>query len=367
MYNKDYQDYFQVLRTREARPSFEQIAQLVASAETRDRSLIPFYARLVGPFVLGSIMAAGAWALFTPMGGPNASRIVPLHAAISATVSAPSHSSVPTSTTEFVSGSNMKLVSKNAIERGKNVRNSSSIVHKKFIEPIAAAQTEVPSNRDVPRTNGGDAGALLSMCDVRQQAASIHPIRYDDQPVPIIIPSSDEEITEDLFLTLGGAISQQLSTNTQFHQTSFNDAFLGIGYAFTPYSSLRLLVGEEVFSEPSSLTTGTIVFQDTIIGSSHDVIGMEKSSNSPILTRIIWLGGSYRYTLGDESALLRPFTEIMAGGSTDGFLTHQSIGAELTASNSINFDLLFETSELLPLNSSWLTKAGVSAAMQFRW
>ncbi len=367
MYNKDYQDYFQVLRTREARPSFEQIVQLVASAETRDRSLMPFYARLVGPFVLGSIMAAGAWALFTPQGGSNASRIVPIRAAISVRVSASSLPSVPAPTTELVSGSDMRFVSTNVIESGKNVKNGTQIIHKQIIEPISVIQSDAPSEIVIPQANVGDINAPLSTCNVRQQASSIHPIRYEDQPAPIAIPSSDEELTEDLFVTLGGAISQQLGTNTQFHQTSFSDAFLGIGYAFTANSSVRLLVGEEAFSEPSSLTTGTIVFYDTILGSSHDVIGMERNSNTPILTRICWLGGSYRYTLGDESSVLRPFAEVMAGGSTDGFLTHQSIGAEFITSNSINFDLLFETSELLPLNSSWLTKAGISAAMQFRW
>jgi len=57
----------------------------------------------------------------------------------------------------------------------------------------------------------------------------------------------------------------------------------------------------------------------------------------------------------------------MAGGSTDGFLTHQSIGAEFVASSNIDLDLLFEASELIPQNSGWLTKAGFSAAVSYCW
>jgi hypothetical protein len=97
------------------------------------------------------------------------------------------------------------------------------------------------------------------------------------------------------------------------------------------------------------------------------VIGVIQSTNIPVLTRVYWLGASYRYTLGDEATAIRPFAELMAGGSTNGFLSHQSLGAEFTAASRIDLDLLFEASELLPQNSTWLTKAGFAAAVSYRW
>ena len=165
--------------------------------------------------------------------------------------------------------------------------------------------------------------------------------------------------------TFGGAVSREFTA--PYQQTSFTDAFFGIGYSFSPNSSVRVLTGEEVFSAPSSTITNSITFHDTTISSYHNVLGEIQSTDPPALTRVYWLGASYRYTLGDLTNAIRPFAEVMAGGSTDGFLTHQSIGAEFIATSNIDLDLLLEASELIPQNSGWLTKAGFSAAVSYCW
>ncbi|HET6401192.1 MAG TPA: hypothetical protein VFH95_07305 [Candidatus Kapabacteria bacterium] len=175
----------------------------------------------------------------------------------------------------------------------------------------------------------------------------------------------------NFFATVGGALSQQFSSNVSYRRTSFSDAFLALGYSLSQNSSVRILAGEETFNMPSTTTTNSISFHDTTFvhdGQTYqNVLGELQSANIPILTRAYWLGASYRYTLGDAATAIRPFAEVMAGGSTDGFLTHQSLGAEFSAASSIDLDLLFEASELLPQNSGWLTKAGFAAALSYRW
>ena len=63
MYNKDLKDYLNVLRTREPRPPFSEMARLVANAPARSVAAIPLYAKLAGAVAIIGVVASGAWVL----------------------------------------------------------------------------------------------------------------------------------------------------------------------------------------------------------------------------------------------------------------------------------------------------------------
>jgi hypothetical protein len=355
MYNKDTKDYLEVLRTRGVRPPFEQMASLIANAPLRNVSAIPLFAKFAGALLLGGIIASGAWVLSakfhatdvpTSTNRVNASAFYPSHV---------THESYGSQTTQ---------------QNNKNRSKLKIISQANFTEPEGSVLHDCQPSSVIHTMDDDNTTPPLHPCAIREQAASLQPVASDTPPIsPITIPSSNQESTGNFFTTLGGVISRQF--NAPFQQTSFSDAFLGVGYGFSTHSSVRVLAGEEVFSAPSRTTTNSISFHDTTFvhdGQTYqNVLGEIQSVTPPLLTRIYWLGASYRYTMGHLSNTVRPFAEVMAGGSTDGFLTHQSLGAEFTATSSIDLDLLLEASELVPQNSGWLTKAGFSAAMEYRW
>jgi hypothetical protein len=355
MYNKDIKDYLHTLRTREARPPFSEMARLVANAPARSAAAIPLYAKLAGVLAIGGMLAVGAWVLSAK------------------------YRATATIKNNLVNASSSQLTHESYGSYASHVSYGSlseKVVHASSIRSNFANSTgaEAPVLHDsapaLHAANDDNSFLPIHPCTIREQAATPHSIAEDlHANAPIAIPSSDQPKIGNLFSTIGGAIAQQFGA--PYQQTSFTDAFLGIGYNFSQNSSVRLLAGEEVFSAPSSTITKSISFTDTTFvhdGQSYqNVLGEIQSVDPPALTRVYWLGASYRYTMGDLSNAIRPFAEVMAGGSTDGFLTHQSLGAEFIATSNIDLDLLFEASELIPQNSSWLTKAGFSAAVSYCW
>ncbi len=353
MYNKDIKDYLNVLRTRETRPPFAEMARLVANAPSRSTAAIPLFAKFAGALAVGGIIAAGAWVL-----------------------SAKFHAAAMPRTSNPVNTGSSYLPHESYRSHESHTSYGSlspKFAHAPTFTPSTEADAEgsaLHDNQQSPVLPADNAVSPVIACAIREQVVSIQPIAGNTHPIsPIATPSPEQASTGSFFSTLGGAISQQFSA--RFRQTSFSDAFLSVGYTLSQNSSVRILAGEEVFSAPSNTTTNSISFHDTTFvhdGQSYqNVLGEIQSVDPPALTRVYWLGASYRYTMGDATNAIRPFAEIMAGGSTDGFLTHQSLGAELAATSNIDLDLLFEASELLPQNSSWLTKAGFSAAMSYQW
>ncbi len=363
MYNKDIKDYLQVLRTREARPPFAEMARLVANAPSRSAAAVPLFAKFAGVLCIGGVLAAGAWVLsgkFVTTEVPAKNNLVNASSSQLSNESHgsyESHKSYGSLSPKLIHAKTNKLQFANSTGAEAPVLHDSALVLHNSSSPLSVANDE---NSILP----------IHTCVIVEQPTSIQLIAEDTHPIPpITIPSSDEPNMGSFFSTLGGAISRQF--NAPFQQTSFDDAFLGMGYNFSPHSSIRVLAGEEVFSAPSSTTTNSISFRDTTFvhdGQSYqNVLGEIQGADPPTLMRVYWLGASYRYTIGYLSNAIRPFAEVMAGGSTDGFLTHQSLGAEFIASSNIDLDLLFEASELVPQNSGWLTKAGFSAAVSYCW
>jgi hypothetical protein len=348
MYNKDLNDQLKVLRDREVRPPFAEMARLVATAPSRTPPTIPLTAKFVGAMLVGGMVAAGAWVLSANHPIAEMPRISNL---------------ANVNSTQMTHEFHAPYGPVNSIFSHARSNKSNSI---NFTEPESSVLDDQQGSSVLHAANKDSSFLPIHSCKIIEQRASIQPVAVNAQPIPpISIPFPDQESNGSFFATGGGAISRQF--NARFQQTSFSDAFLGVGYSLSPNASLRVLAGEEVFSAPSSTTTNSISFHDTAFNSYKNVIGEIQSTNIPTLTRVYWLGASYRYTMGDLSNVIRPFAEAMAGGSTDGFLTHQSLGAEFIGSNTINLDLLFEASELIPQNSSWLTKVGFSAAVSYCW
>jgi hypothetical protein len=351
MNNNDYRDYLNVLRTREARPPFEQMVQLVAAAPARSTGAIPLYTAFVGALFFGGIIVAGAWVLsakYNTSAMPRASNPVITGSSFLSLKPHLAYAPHGSLSQKFDHTKNKKLSITSSTEK------EGSVLYESKLNP---ALITLNDDNSIPS---------IQPCAVHQQTNSIIPSKVA-RPANLLIgvPRSDKENSERFFVTVGGGIAEQFSSDASFRQFSFSDAFIGVGSSLSENTSIRILGGEEVFSAPSSTTSNSVVFHDTTLSSYKNVLGEIQSVNIPTITRIYWLGASYRYSLGNDG--IRPFAEVMAGGSTDGFLTHQSLGAEFTATNNIDLDLQFQASEMRPSNSSWLTKGGLSASMEYRW
>ena len=346
MYRKDYRDHIELLRSREAFPSFVRMEALVAGAPIRDLKTIPFFAKVFGSLLGIGVIGAAFWT-HTSKAPLNETPL--------------SRGRVETNSPKYaVSQPPPKFAAHNIIR----VRESST------------SRFQIPSRSPIPGSSASahaaDSELLRASSPLPNTVIVPSPIAHDTRPASSIAIADPEKGSNSNFcVTLGGTLSQQFSSNSSYRQTSFSDAFLGVGYDLSQNSSVRILAGEEAFNTPSNTTTNSISFHDTTFvhnGQTYqNVIGGIQSANVPVLTRVYWLGASYRFTLGDDASAIRPFAEVMAGGSTDGFLTHQSLGAEFTVTNTIDLDLLFDASELLPQNSTWLTKAGFAAELSYRW
>jgi len=253
-----------------------------------------------------------------------------------------------------VAGSSMQLNASRSVSTGPE----GPVLHNRVEEPA------------IPALSGDSAPIVFSHCPARTPTVLFQRIAADTHPISAIaLPDSVHGSEGVLFATFGGAIAEQLSTNALFRQLSFTDAFVGAGYLLSQNSSVRVLAGEETFALSS--TTQTISYQDTMFvhnGQSYaNIIGEVQTSAGATSVRTYWLGASYRYSLGDAASFLRPFGEVMAGGATYGFISHQSLGAELASTSHVNVDVMLGLSELLPQGSSWLTKAGFAASISYRW
>jgi len=325
----------ELLRAREAKPSFARIEALVAAAPTRSLKAIPLFTK-----VFGSLLGIGVTGAIFLMNSSQAPRKnIPL---ARSRVETNSRYAGPSPHLKF-SEQNKILVAQSAASR-LHIRGSSASAHT------------------------ADSALPLISCQVSNSIISLTPIARDTRPLPSIA-LVDSEREHYFFATIGGTLSQQFSSNVAFRQFSFSDAFFGMGYAVSQNSSIRILGGEEIFA--ISQNGYYVTYHDTTFihnGTPYaNIIGEVHPTAGSAIARVYWLGASYRYTFGEETRAIRPFAELTVAGSTNGFLSHQSLGAELNATSRMELDLLFEASELLPQNSSWLPKAGLSAEIAYRW
>jgi len=276
MYNKDLKDYLNVLRTREPRPPFSEMARLVANAPARSMAAIPLHEKLAGAVAILGVVASGVWLLSAR-----------LHA-----VTVPARNDLVNAGASYLPresyGSDVAHESYGSL--------SSKFAPAKRNTSQFANSTE-PEGSVLHPVNDDNAILTLHSCAIREQVSSIQPVAANTHLSSIItIPSSDVASMGSFFATFGGAVSQQFTA--PYQQTSFTDAFLGVGYSISPNSSLRMLIGEEVFSVPSSTTTNSISFHDTTFvnngQSSQNVLGEIKSVDPPALMRVYWLGAIYR-------------------------------------------------------------------------
>ena len=208
---------------------------------------------------------------------------------------------------------------------------------------------------------------MLHACAVAELAPAQAVLSKDiPRDQALLLPEQNDANVTRFFALLGGALSQQFSSDALLRQLSLTDAFAGIGYTLSEHLALRLLGGEEVFAFSSG--TQSISYRDTIFvhdgQAYHNVIGEIRTTPTATNQRVDWLGGSVQYSFGEG---LRPLAEITIAGSTNGLLTRQSCGVELTITDKLDLAMLAQLSELLPQGTAWLTKVGASASLSFRF
>ncbi len=343
MYSKSYNDLLNSLRTREARPPFVRMAELIATTPARKPIAIPLFAKFLGAIVLGGAIAAGIF-LQSRRGDIKIAGDVSHR-------SANFSRSIKFQRNGIIAHNSFGTLPDSApTTSATRASNSSSIVLSGLHDSV---EEEYP---------------IYARIDARESAITFPTQTHDTPPAaPIAFHDSDSENPHYFFATVGGAITQQFSSNSLFRQFSFSDAFAGVGYHLSQNSSVHVLGGEEVFA--LSQNSYYVTYHDTTFyhnGTPYpNIIGQVNPTAGSTLTRVYWLGASYRYSFASGS--VRPFAEVMAGGSSDGVITHQSVGAELSITDNIGLGLLLHADELLPQNSVWLTKAGFAAALSYAW
>lgn len=355
MSDRAYQNRIDVLRTRPIRPPFQDVAQLISRANRKAAIGFSFLIKFFAVLFITSAAAIGAYFYFSL---PN-----------DAIVGSKSSSGLN-------SMSRSDLSSRGYISQVQSSSPAKQTPMLQHPQPQAPSTTHSRENYLKPQPVEEEKGTVPQLV-VSKEEPTLHECVIENSPFisqpknnmakPKLLLNSNRDEESNFFMDAGGALSNQFSSNSQLRQTSFTDAFLGIGYQLSPNSSFKLLGGEEVFMVPGSTTINTITFTDTVL--VHDsvkyqnVIGQIQSTNQPGAVRTYWIGGSYRYTL--TAMNLEPYAEIFGGTATQGGIAGASIGLTLFETYPISLDAAAFYHALFPVSGPTLTKFGANIELQY--
>lgn len=335
MSKSTYRDYLSVLRTREVQPDFAKMAELVVATAPSGRWLIPVVA-----LTLIVATVAGIWLTTSP-------------------------SSMP----QKLAASNNNVITSYSIPASRSESTVTATHQHKYTEgrmlwiaePIQGTASKL--GQEEP-----DTIPSLHGCDLRIMPTVPPAGTFVFAPaVATELPSSDSTV-HGLFLELGLPASfwRQFNVNGYWHQIALIPNFVDGGYQLSDHIWLTLAAGRETFDFP--VLSQSMTYRDTTFvhdgQTYHNVIGEMASTTSDALQDAFWIGGGLRYILGEG---VRPIGEITAGASTYGPLIRQLVGVDFPLADHLRFAILAQATELFPQGSAWLTKAGVSASVSYRF
>jgi len=368
----NYKDYIELLRSREARPSFERTKAILESRQNESGGLFAS-SRMVRKFAIGIaglalISLTAKMYVYDSQTQPNAAKTVPVSTSITQSSQVVTHSENPTSTsslrgvpegrTRVIQGSNSLRVSRIIEDRPVitsrllAMTNSMDQVSANSINGISSTEKDqsVPFITPVPpRTDKID-------CDATND---IH------MPLsPIITPGAEGNSAHHLYLSLSGSLSQALVSGPSNSRYSF-DGFLGGGYNISSNFAIGIAGGRESFMIKQP--TYSIGFTDKIFVHNGkpipSIIGNIVTVMLPQPTQINSFGANLRYSFeGNPSSL---YAELFGGGSLEGMIGGITIGGSVYTFGDLSLDAGAFIRSLFSSNSAAITKWGASLLLKY--
>jgi len=361
----NYKDYIALLKSREARPSFERTKAIIESRENESAAFISSGSKVrnlaVGIAALVLLALIGRSIVHdspkTPLATKNAS------AATSFSASSP---------TETHGDNSTSISSLRGVPEGRR-SNPFRLSRNKtdcFVTPpgfLAMTNNTNNSAKDISTTEESPSVPLVAYVPPRR--IIIECVPQKDIPLTlsqIALPSADEQSTNRFFVTLNGSLSQELNSIAVNNRYSF-DGFFGGGYIISPRLSIGLIGGRETFAikQPYYKTnfTPSQFVHDSV--SYPGLIGNIDTNYTPQSTQVYSIGANIRYTFIENS--MTPYAEIMGGGSTEGAIAGAAIGASIFRFDQLSFDAGAFIRALIPTAGSAYTKLGASAQLRYDW
>ncbi len=364
MYDRSYRDHIAVLKKREARPSFENMAALIAEHDRQTAWLFLGTTSGVSLLSLVALIVLSGIGYLALRVGPSAKSLA------SSAVAPPNLRAV--APPKFSTTAEATDAHSNALASARTDALTHS-VDRKFlrVSQIAGQKQLAPQALNAPEASPRmlpdaiDKQVSLVLCTSHAEApleASAHSSR-----MPVPIGMSRAFSSSRFYLGIGGSLAQEMNSQADYRMFSVRNVFLSGGYVLTPRVSLGMVASQERFIV-SRMSNITVFHTQTTVQSGvtySNLIGEVVPSHSPITTSVLSLAGSVRYTIGDD--LTSPFVEVLGGGSSEGALAETSAGMSLFQLGALSLDGKVFFRALIPQNSATLTKLGVSAAARFEW
>ena len=366
MSSKNYKDYIELLKSREARQSFERTKAII---ESRDNESAAYAAQgsQKRNWAIG-IAALVLLALFVRMAINDSPKtnIATKKASVATNVIQSPQAIAQSS--HSISKSSLHF----AMTKMTNTTNNSSKDISSIEESTLVAMTNKTNNssKDISATEESTLAPLV------QLTTSVPPrpiiIEYNAQcDIPITlsqiaIPDTDDIPTNRFFVTVSGSLSQELNSIAANNRSSF-DAFIGGGYIISAHLSIGLVGGRETFvmKQPyySTNFTNEQFVHDGV--SYPSLIGHIDTGSSPQTTQIYSIGANLRYTFIENS--LSPYAEITGGGSTEGAIAGATFGLSVFRFDQLSLDAGAFIRALIPQTSSAISQLGASAQLRYDW
>jgi hypothetical protein len=378
---KNYKDYVELLKSREARPSFERTKAII---ESRGNESPAYFAN--GSQTRNWAIGIAAFSLFAliaiKIAVNNSPNVLPATKTASKAMTVSQSSQVFAQSENPTSKASLRGIPEG---RSKEIEGNSkrisadrkrSVDHQRSMDgPVITsgllANTEeinltlANTPKDHPHTE--DSLPVPCFEYVQPRTINAECEAEKDIPIPlplIIVPGKDNIPSNRFFVSLNGSFSQELNSFAANSKNSL-DGFLGVGYSISSRLSVGLVGGRETFvkKQPSYSTS----FTDTNFVHNgkpyQNIIGHIDTGSTPQPTQMYSIGGSLRYTFGDSYS--SPYAEVTGGASNDGAIAGATIGLSIFHFDFLSIDAGAFIRSLFSPTSSPLTKFGASLELQY--
>ena len=217
--------------------------------------------------------------------------------------------------------------------------NSSNVINTDSEDKNNVVLTDVTDSRKIETSQRIDPKTLLSS-------------RLSNENIPDANPLIYKDISNQLL-----SISNNNIPNRSYEINTVKRAPLGIELEFCGVSGLAYFPVRDIESYPKDIFNNVRFAIRKNLSEHHSISVMTGKEDfqmysllwnktSPVFTKepnIFWAGAGYRYTFDNIAFLnLKPYSEIVVGGSKFGMISKGIIGFTYIAEDALNFYLGFE-------------------------
>jgi hypothetical protein len=381
----NYKDYIELLRSREARPSFEQTKAILEARENETMGLLASgsTARKFAIGIAGLMLIAltAKMYVYDSQTQPIAAKSVPVARSISQSSEIVTKSEKPTSISSLrgvpegrssgIGGSNSLRASRISVDRHRSVDRQRSMDR-----PVITSRLLAMPN-DVNHASGNlSKDGSVSNNNLSDQPLGYVPVRLmkikcrSQNNIPtalsmITIPGAEDNSANRFYVTLGGSFAHALNSPTSVSRSSLDDCF-GVGYNISSQISIGISGSMEnfVINKP----TYSIGFTDASFVHNgiptQNIIGHINTILQPQSTLINSFGANLRYAFGDGFS---PYAELFGGGSSEGVIGGLTVGVSIYRFDELSLDAGAFIRSLFPTGSATDTKLGGSLQLRYNW